>query len=134
MAQPRVSCLQQVNDRSYSMGITRRAKSGTAAFRLWTPFRAARVNGRSGAKNEPALAGVGSFHDHYVPRNTTRVPPVRSNPYFYSLARTQREHGFRHSVDHAQKGAGRTLRHELAVFPVTYLRDRYADPARKLGL
>src|SRR6202030_2671113 len=25
MAQPRVACLQQVNDRSYSMGITRRA-------------------------------------------------------------------------------------------------------------
>jgi hypothetical protein len=29
------------------------------------------------------------------------------------LARAQREHGFRHPVDHAQKGAGRALRHEL---------------------
>jgi hypothetical protein len=26
------------------------------------------------------------------------------------LTRAQREHGFRHPVDHAQKGAGRTLR------------------------
>jgi hypothetical protein len=49
-------------------------------------------------------------------------------------ARTQREHGFRHSVDHAQKGASRTLRRELTLLPTTHRRNRYADPARKLGL
>jgi hypothetical protein len=49
-------------------------------------------------------------------------------------ARTQREHGFRHSVDHPQKGAGRTLRHEPTLFPTAHCRDRQADPAGKLGL
>jgi hypothetical protein len=49
-------------------------------------------------------------------------------------ARTQREHGFRHAVDHPQKGAGCTLRQELSLFLTAHRRDRYADPARKLGL
>lgn len=49
MAQPRVSCLQQVNDRSYQHGHHAPGKSGTAAFHLWRPFRAGPVNGRSGA-------------------------------------------------------------------------------------
>jgi hypothetical protein len=50
------------------------------------------------------------------------------------IARLQREHGFRHSVDHAQQGAGRTLGHELTLFPTAHRRDRDADPARELGL
>ena len=50
------------------------------------------------------------------------------------LTRAQREHGFRHPVDHAQKGAGRTLRQQLPLFPTAHCRDRYADPARELGL
>jgi hypothetical protein len=50
------------------------------------------------------------------------------------LTRAQREHGFRHPIDHAQKGAGRTLRQQLPLFPTTHCRDRYADPARELGL
>lgn len=56
------------------------------------------------------------------------------NPNRGGSARTQREHGFRHSVDHAQKSAGRTLRHEPALFPTAHRRDRYADLARELGL
>src|SRR5882757_2923062 len=50
------------------------------------------------------------------------------------LTRAQREHGFRHPVDHAQKRAGRTLRQQLPLFPTAHCRDRYADPARELGL
>ena len=50
------------------------------------------------------------------------------------LTRAQREHGFRYPVDHAQKGAGRTLRQQLPLFPTAHCRDRYADPARELGL
>ena len=46
----------------------------------------------------------------------------------------QRVHGFRHPVDHAQKGAGRTFRQELSLFPTAHCRDRYADPAREFGL
>jgi hypothetical protein len=49
-------------------------------------------------------------------------------------AGAQREHGFWHSVDHAQKGAGRTLRHQLTLFPTAHCRDRYTDPARKFSL
>ena len=50
------------------------------------------------------------------------------------LTRAQREHGFRHPIDHAQKRAGRTLRQQLPLFPTAHCRDRYADPARELGL
>jgi hypothetical protein len=50
------------------------------------------------------------------------------------LTRAQREHGFRHPVDHAQKGAGRTLRQRLPLFPTAHRRNGYANPARELGL
>src|ERR1700730_17766795 len=50
------------------------------------------------------------------------------------LTRAEREHGFRHPVDHAQKRGGRALRQQLPLFPPAHCRDRYADPARELGL
>ena len=40
------------------------------------------------------------------------------------LTRAQRVYGFRHAVEHAQKGAGRTFRQELSLFPTAHCRDR----------
>jgi hypothetical protein len=50
------------------------------------------------------------------------------------LSRAEREHGFRHSVDYAQKRAGHALWEEFASFPIAHCRDRYTDLPRELGL
>jgi len=56
MAQPRVSCLQQVNDRSYSMGITRRANRE----------RPLSICGRRSGRGR-SMAGVGN-EERFRPR------------------------------------------------------------------
>src|ERR1700730_1507125 len=67
-------------------------------------------------------------------RGQAREPVDRLAVALAGLTRAQREHGFRYPVDHAQKRAGGALRQELPLFPTAQCRDRYADPARELGL
>src|SRR3984893_5424079 len=83
-----------------------------------------------GSMPSPAFARAGP-----PPSRGQALEPVnRLAVALAGLTRAQREHGFRHPVDHAQKGAGRTLRQQLPLFPTAHCRDRYADPARELGL
>ena len=63
-----------------------------------------------------------------------RIFVIRVIPSSGGSARIEHERGFRHAVDDARKGAGCVMRHEPALFPTAHRRDRYADPARKLGL
>jgi len=57
-------------------------------------------------------------------------PPIRR----VGSVCAQREHGFGHPVDHAQKRAADALRQRLASFPITHCRDRDTDPPREFGL